>query len=397
MDLDGVPAPLLVIDADDVIVAANARALSLLLASGADLPSPLAAHFPQETAAGARLRNAAGTGTPVRLEARRATGVPFSADADAELRSDGSLWVVLRELEDDRLVAEAGRHFDHLFESSPIGLAVFNTDGEYVRVNPALCDLLGRDADDLVGRRDQELTHPDDRRSDVEAAWRILNGELDSWQTEKRFLRPCGATVWVIANMVFVRDWSGRPLSWVGQFQDITDRKQHERELRHLAETDELTGLANRRRIMLELDARCAMAGRYGETGAVLVIDLDAFKDVNDVHGHSAGDTLLADVSRALTGRLRRTDLLGRLGGDEFAVILPRVAGDEAVLVAIDLLEAVRGVRGEPVGASCGVALYGPDRPGAPETILANADRAMYRAKAGGGDAVHLHDSISHG
>ena len=105
----------------------------------------------------------------------------------------------------DRVAATAGRYFDIAFCSAPIGMALFNTDGEYVRVNGAPCSLLGRTEAELLGRRDQEFTHPDDPQSDVDAAWRILRGEMSTWQCEKRFLRSDGTVVWAIANLTFLR------------------------------------------------------------------------------------------------------------------------------------------------------------------------------------------------
>ena len=101
--------------------------------------------------------------------------------------------------------------------------------------------------------RDQELTHPDDRQSDVDAAWRILRGELSTWQCEKRFVRPDGEVVWTLANLTFLRDEYGRPLCWVGQFQDVT-------ELRRMASRDPLTDALNRRAFDVELE-RCAAPG----------------------------------------------------------------------------------------------------------------------------------------
>jgi PAS domain S-box-containing protein len=129
---------------------------------------------------------------------------------------------VLRELDYGGLVHEASRYFDIAFDQAPIGMAIFNADGEYVRVNPALCELLGRGDDQLLGRRDQEFTHPDDRQLDVDVAWDILAGRRSTFQRQKRFVRPDGAVVWAIANLTFLRDERGRPLNWVGQFQDIT-------------------------------------------------------------------------------------------------------------------------------------------------------------------------------
>jgi diguanylate cyclase (GGDEF)-like protein/PAS domain S-box-containing protein len=257
-------------------------------------------------------------------------------------------------------------------------MALFNTDGEYVRVNAALCTLLGRTQDDLIGIRDQELTHPDDRQSDVDAAWRILNGELSSWQCEKRFVQPDGTIVWTLASLTFLRDEHGRPLCWVGQFQDVTD-------LRRMASRDPLTDALNRRAFDAEL-ARCAASGVQA---ALLLLDLDGFKEINDAHGHHAGDELLRQTADTIRGRLRHDDVLARLGGDEFVVLLPQTDLEQAALVAEDLALLVAGQRfhfdgvERAVTASVGLAPVSE-----PLLTLSAADRAMYAAKAVGGGRV---------
>jgi len=173
----------------------------------------------------------------VRLEGRRADGVPFAFEASVAVAVDdegcpGAL-CLLRELDHDDLAGDAQRHFDLAFDSAPIGMALFDTDGRYLRVNDALCALLGRERSELLGMRDQELTHPEDRQADLDAVGRILRGELAPWQCEKRFVRPDGAIVWTIASLTFLRDADGHPLSWFGQFQDITGHRDAEEALRH--------------------------------------------------------------------------------------------------------------------------------------------------------------------
>ena len=167
-----------------------------------------------------------------RLHARRASGVPLLLALSARHLPEGAGAVcVVVEPDRERVAYEAQRHFDIAFDAAPIGMALFNTDGEYVRVNAALCRLLGRSEAELLGRRDQEFTHPDDRQSDVDAAWRILRGEIHTWQCEKRFLRPDGSTVWAMANLTFLRDEAGNPISWMGQFQDVSERNRKDKEL----------------------------------------------------------------------------------------------------------------------------------------------------------------------
>ena len=321
-------------------------------------------------------------------QARRVNNTPLPVEAWASELGDGRLLYGVRALRESAVLEEALRYFDVAFDRSPIGMAVFNTDGEYVRVNAALSELLGRAPEDLLGRRDQELTHPDDRQSDLDAAWEILEGRIDTHQTEKRFVRPDGSVVWALANLTFLRDEAGRGLSWVGQFQDVTARRSQEAELRHLADHDPLTGLLNRRSFERALDQHLARVRRYGVQGALLMIDLDGFKAVNDQHGHGTGDAVLAGVAERLRARLRTSDLLARLGGDEFAALLPAADRAEAEHVARIAVEVVRDLspeQGPPVTASVGAAVLAEPELTA-HVVQRQADRAMYAAKRAGRD-----------
>lgn len=387
--LDILPAACMAFDTRGAVRWTNQPWRALFSSAGDRVARPgLASWFPEESAVDSTLREVAGTDGIVRVRARRSTGVPFTmAILAATDEATGDVVCVGREITGGDLLSESQRYLDVAFEMVPLGMALFDTEGRYVRVNDALCRLLDRAPDALIGRRDQEFTHPDDRRSDVDAAWRILNGELDTWQTEKRFVRPDGEVVWAIANLVFLRDADGRPLSWLGQFQDITERRQREDALGHLAVHDELTSIANRRGLIQELTARLAHARRYAEPGAVLVLDLDGFKQINDRDGHPAGDAVLQRIARALRDRLRVTDFIARLGGDEFAVILPHVAADTAQTVGEDLLRVICGLESGELGASCGAVLF-DGTSASVEAVLAEADQAMYRAKAQGGNCV---------
>ena len=384
LSLELLPDAAVVLDAAGRISAFNSLAAAVfrspgltgvpfgeLLEDGARLDAALAAAMPGDAV------------PPVPVVGRRSDGVPFRLDVSARRLADGVL-CLLRDIGRERLPDEARRWLDVAFDNVPIGMALFNTDGEYVRVNDALCSLLGRSACDLLGLRDQELTHPDDRQSDVDAAWRILRGELDAWQCEKRFVRPDGEVVWTLANLTFLRDQLGRPLCWVGQFQDINARRALEAELQRQASRDPLTDALNRRGFDLEL--------AHAEAGtALLMIDLDGFKETNDIYGHDAGDELLCGIAGALLVRLRRGDVLARLGGDEFAVLLPGCEVEEAKRVAGDLVEVIAAQRftfgavPRSITASIGVAMIDPD---APAEAVSAADHAMYAAKAIGGGRV---------
>jgi PAS domain S-box-containing protein len=272
-----------------------------------------------------------------RLHARRASGVPLTLALSARRLPDGQGAVcMVVEPDRERVAYEAQRHFDTAFDAAPIGMGLFNTDGEYVRVNAALCALLGRTEAELLGQRDQEFTHPDDRQSDVDAAWRILRGEIQTWQCEKRFLRPDGSVVWALANLTFLRDEDGNPISWMGQFQDVSERKRNEKELEEalslLAATLDATadGILvvdpggriasfNRRFTeMWRLPEAVVEAGDAAALACVLdqLADRDAFlAKVEDLYDHPEAESL--DVLHFVDGRVfERTSKPQRVGGE---------------------------------------------------------------------------------
>jgi diguanylate cyclase (GGDEF)-like protein/PAS domain S-box-containing protein len=317
------------------------------------------------------------------------------------LRSDdpgqvGGAMLIVQDIrprvEREREIGEAQERFRRAFEDAPIGMAVATLDGRFLEVNQALCAITGYSAAELTGTTFSIITHPEDVPADLEVMRRLIAGEVSSSVDEKRYLRPDGSLVWVARSVTLVRDAEGRPLHLLDQIQDVTERRRFEHELRQLADHDPLTGLLNRRRFEQELDRHVAEVARYGPRGALLVLDLDHFKYVNDALGHHAGDELILAVAALLQDRLRATDTLARLGGDEFAVLLPHADAGEAEHVAQTLVRAVReqatvtaGGRRRQVTTSVGIAPFG--RPGVDgEELLIEADLAMYEAKEAGRD-----------
>jgi diguanylate cyclase (GGDEF)-like protein/PAS domain S-box-containing protein len=380
------PDAAVIVDGAGAIVAGNERAARLFGAPDAEALRGVA----QRLLPGAALSEP--TDGARRAQGRRTNDVPFALEISVAIveAADGPLSLcLLRELAPETLLDEARCHLDAAFEDSPVGMALCNTDGEYIRLNDAMCVLLGRKRSELIGHRDQEFTHPDDRDADVSVAWDILAGDYHTHQCEKRFVRPDGSVVWALANLTFVRDEAGLPVSWVGQFQDITDRRLAEERLRELADQDPLTELLNRRAFTDAVEQHLGRVRRYGTTGAVLMIDLDGFKHLNDTRGHSAGDECLVACARALERRLRSTDALGRIGGDEFAALLPVAGREQAETVAAALAAAVRA-HTQATTASVGVALIGRESAGTNE-LLSQAVHALYSVKRGGGDGYAVY------
>jgi diguanylate cyclase (GGDEF)-like protein/PAS domain S-box-containing protein len=297
-------------------------------------------------------------------------------------------------------LAEAEERFRSAFEEAPIGMALTSPDFRFLRVNRALCHITGYTPQQLEGLPVASITHPDDLKADWEARGAMLEGELSSHRAERRYLHASGSAVWVAVNSTLVRDADGRPLHFLSQMQDITERRRHEAELRHMADHDPLTGLLNRRSFERELERHVAYVERYGPKGAAIVLDLDHFKTINDTLGHSAGDELIVRVAHALRSRLRESDVLARLGGDEFAILLPEATPEEADAVAAAVLDSVRTLavptatgRTRTVTASLGIALFDSAERLTGEDVLVNADLAMYDAKESGRDQLAAYDA----
>ena len=291
------------------------------------------------------------------------------------------------------LVLERER-FRVAFDSAPTGMALLSPEGRWLEVNPALCDLLGYVTDELSGLSFDELTHQDDLVASREHSRRQLEGEVEEATVEMRFLRRDGVSTWVSVRSTLVRDAESAPLYFVAQIEDIGHRRRAQSRLRRLADTDGLTGLINRRRFGEEVDRELERLRGGDGQAALLLIDLDRFKAVNDEFGPRAGDVVLARVAAAITRRLRASDLVGRLGGDEFVVLIRGTDALGARRIADDLGQTLReqrinvGGRDVVQTASIGVVVLGPDTAGGVDDLLATGDRAMDDAKRAGRDRV---------
>jgi diguanylate cyclase (GGDEF)-like protein/PAS domain S-box-containing protein len=310
-----------------------------------------------------------------------------------------------RDLTDRRLaeaeLREAQERFRSAFEHAPIGMALTSIDGRLFRVNRALVQILGRGESELLASSILDLSHADDRELCRESMARLLTGATASCQLEQRYLHHDGHPVWVSVSASVVRDVNDQPLYLVSQIEDIGARKASGDALAHQAIHDPLTGLPNRLHFVERLGRELAEAEQRGERIAVLFLDLDRFKIVNDSLGHSAGDRLLVAVADRLSATMGPTDVVARFGGDEFTILCHNITSEEtAELVAERLAEAIARpvalIEGEVfVTASVGIALSG-GAADTPETLLRNADAAMYRAKELGRDRAELFDPREH-
>jgi diguanylate cyclase (GGDEF)-like protein/PAS domain S-box-containing protein len=286
----------------------------------------------------------------------------------------------------DALTARSHDDFEEVFERAPIATGLLDPDGRWLLANRALSEITGYTVDELIGERFEDIVHPDDAHNDTIQRERLLAGEIPAFQVEKRYFDASGEVNSAIFSVSLVRDRDGAPLHYIAQLQDISERKRLEDHLRHLADHDPLTGLRNRRLFEHDLRLQVARSRRYGEVAALMVIDLDDFKSVNDRYGHRVRDDTLKAVARALTRRLRETDLVARLGGDEFAVLLPHIDKQGLTTVVNSLGRAVPEWSidvGDVVvhcSASVGCAVIDQETTSA-EQVLVEAHRSMYTAK----------------
>ncbi len=285
----------------------------------------------------------------------------------------------------DRKLAEEAMQLAVLFyENSHEGLLVMDADNAILSVNRAFTTLTGYTADEVVGRNLDlllETGDPDDQQQ--HEALREAVRSTGRWQGEIWSRRKNGGVYaeWLSISTVFDRD--GRPHRRVALFSDLAGKKEYEQILWQQAHCDPLTGLLNRRILRERLERDIAQAGRDGRTMALLYLDLDYFKEVNDTLGHSAGDALLQEAARRLLRCVQDGDSVARLGGDEFAIVSATPDPDALARVILERMSEpfALGTETAFVSGSIGITRY-PHEGASAETLLRDADQAMYAAKA---------------
>jgi len=309
------------------------------------------------------------------------------------------LILVKYDVTEEQKAKHAGRdaelRFRQVFEQSPIGLCLINPEGRFEQVNQSFELITGFSAEELADMTFSEITHPADIEEDLTLSGELFAGERDGFTMEKRYIRKNGEVVWVYLTVAMLRDADGHPYQALSMVEDITERQRLSQQLQYLADHDPLTGLYNRRRFEEELSL--AINTGHGEGIAILVIDLDNFKFVNDSFGHTVGDRLIVRTAELLKSRLRSDDTLARQGGDEFVIVLRDIAPADALTMAEELVRLVaRDVRVEGaehsarVTASIGVAVASEGKPVPEETLMMQADIAMYEAKDSGRNGARV-------
>jgi diguanylate cyclase (GGDEF)-like protein/PAS domain S-box-containing protein len=315
--------------------------------------------------------------------------------------ADGTLLGVLglgrditeRKAAQDRLQLAAS-----VFTHASEGIMITTPEGVLVEVNDAFTRITGYNREEALGQSTRLLNSGRQHPGFYETMWQTLK-QQGHWSGEIWNRRKSGEVYAELLNINAVHDAQGLVLRYVGLFSDISKQKEHEQRLEHIAHYDALTGLPNRVLLADRLRLTMAQSLRRAQSVAIVFLDLDGFKAVNDTHGHEMGDKLLVALSNRMQKSLRDGDTLARLGGDEFVAVLTDLAQHDA---AIPVLERLRNAAALPfvvegtvleVTASLGVTFYPQPTDMDAEQLMRQADQAMYQAKLSGKNRFHLFDT----
>lgn len=299
----------------------------------------------------------------------------------------------------ERIDAEKNlRRAASVFSNASEGIMITSPDGTILDVNDAFSDLSGYSRSESLGNNPRMLQSGLQSKAFYEAMWdQLLN--RGHWEGEICNRHKDGHTCIQQLSINAVADELGLTQCYIGLFYDITLQKEHESQLNHIAHYDALTNLPNRLLLADRLQQGMLHADRKKDFLAVVYIDLDGFKEINDSYGHEVGDRLLVEVSSRMTRVLRERDTVARLGGDEFVAVFTELPDTESCLPLIKrVLEAVAsGIELDDswlhVTASMGIAFY-PAEEASPDTLIRQADQAMYQAKLQGKNCYHVFDPV---
>ncbi|MEM9275293.1 MAG: EAL domain-containing protein [Cyanobacteria bacterium P01_F01_bin.143] len=288
------------------------------------------------------------------------------------------------------------------FEMAPIGMAITALNGQFKRVNQALCEALGYDEQELLKLSFADITYAEDLELHQNQQEALLENKGSDFQIETRYISRDLQIVDALLKVVIIRDSKGQPLHFNNQIVDITERKHMEKQLLHDALHDSLTGLPNRALFMDRLDHELKRAqANQDYVFAVLFLDLDRFKVVNDSAGHLVGDQLLIEMSRRLEKTVNFTDTVARLGGDEFTILLENIHNIKNAIAVAEKIDQALSIPFKLQGyelftsASIGIALSSEGYE-QPDEIMRDADLTMYSAKEQGRARYEIFNSSLH-
>ncbi|MEW6117028.1 MAG: EAL domain-containing protein [Nitrospirota bacterium] len=290
------------------------------------------------------------------------------------------------------------KRFRSIFDNVAVGIVIADTERRIVDCNPMFHKMLGYAKEELIGRHAAVVTHPDDEPENALLFKRTLEERRGGFRMQKRYLRKDGSTIWGDLIVSFVYDERGRPDFIVAMISDITEHIRMEETIRHQAYHDALTGLPNRMLFTDLLISALNQAHRNKKILAVMFLDLDRFKVINDTMGHTFGDKLLQAVAEMLRRCVRESDIVARIGGDEFTILLPSIShAEDAAKIAQKIMEQFKkpfAVNDHElhVTMSIGISLY-PNDGEHMETLLKNADIALYHIKEFGRNNYAFYDS----
>ncbi|MEV4314297.1 EAL domain-containing protein [Actinocrispum sp. NPDC049592] len=298
----------------------------------------------------------------------------------------------------ERELREAQERFRQAFDNASIGMCLVDLQMRFIQVNRALCEMLGRSERELLTLTVKDVSHPEDYGDNAMGAEGLRAGGIEPYHAEKRYYHKDGRVVWGLITACVVRSENDTPLYFVTQIEDVTERREAEARLVHQALHDALTGLPNRALLMDRLRQVLARSERHPSLTAVVFIDLDGFKDINDSLGHDTGDQVLREVAQRIEHHVRPSDTVARLGGDEFVVLCGDLRAEQNV---VEISERLTKALAKPVivggfdvevTASIGIALSDGETTQTPEEMLRNADAAMYGAKKQGKNRWEIYD-----
>lgn len=297
---------------------------------------------------------------------------------------------------------ESEERFRSAFNYAPIGIALVSPSGKWLKVNRALCEILGYTAEEFLATDFQSMLFEEDLGNTLVKIHEMLTGKSPNCQMEQRYIHQNGKTVWALWSVSTASETKTERPNLIFQIQDITGRKFAEDKLQYEATHDALTGLPNRAFFMSRLENALQKAQEIRNYKvSVLFIDLDRFKVVNDSLGHSTGDQLLVGIADRLRDCLRPSDIVARLGGDEFTIL---VEGHHQPNEVIRIAERVKEKFAKPFdlsghevysSASIGI-LHNSEKHLIPADMMRDADTAMYQAKRAGKARHEVFDETMH-